>query len=107
MSVTPIFQAAADAVYSLLGEEYVYEKPGQLDQGVLVIPEEVTSDGFLNGHSVRSDVGIFSVRASEVPNPEKGDKLTRALDCKVFMIEGVPELDSRGIAWSIDARPVA
>ena len=98
------FSAAIDAVFARFGVDAVYTPDGGGAVCVRVItrrPDEIVGFGDTRIHT---ETALFEVRASEVAEPQPGDRLT--VDGSDYVIQGEPERrDPDRLAWTLDLRP--
>ncbi len=101
--MTPFF-AAVDTVFARFGVDAVYTPDGGGAVCVRVItrrPDEIVGFGDTRIHT---ETALFEVRASEVAEPQPGDRLT--VDGSDYVIQGEPERrDPDRLAWTLDLRP--
>jgi hypothetical protein len=55
------------------------------------------------GGQFHTSTMLFDIRASEVPDPSAGDKIT--LGSHIYIVQSEPKLDREGLVWTLDVAP--
>jgi hypothetical protein len=93
-----------DVAFAEFGVDALYSPQGGVAENIRVIatrPDEIVGFGDTR---VITETALFEVRASEVAEPQPGDRLT--VDGADYVIQGEPERrDPDRLVWSLDVRP--
>ena len=101
-----IFATAADAAFEsdLAIDAQYYPRVGPA-QNVRVIPAQPVDEiGLAGGGAAAAEIGVFSIRVSEVQGPEEGDVLV--VPGARRAVQGQPILNRRRTIWRLDTRPI-
>jgi len=104
MTFEALASEALDTVFAEFGLDAVFTPQGGEPLTVRVLarrPDEIIGFGETRVHT---EIALFEVRVSEVPQPRPGDLLT--VDITDYVIQGEPERrDPHRLVWTLDTRP--
>ena len=96
--------AVVDGVLARFAVEAVFPPGGGGAVNVRVIARRADEIVGFGDTRVITETALFEVRASEVAEPQPGDRLT--VDGADYVIQGEPERrDPDRLVWSLDVRP--
>ncbi|MGN7613040.1 head-tail joining protein [Magnetococcales bacterium HHB-1] len=99
--MTSQFSGLIDQCFSAFGSEAVYTSSSGEEKTISVVSKQPDQTFGFGDTQIHTEVTMFDVRVSDVPNPEPGERLS--IDGTDYQIQGEPVRDSERLVWTIGA----
>lgn len=99
------FDLVVDTLFeSDIGFDAVYTPAGAVGFPIRVIPNRSDEFSGFSEVTIQSRSAVFDVRAAQVPNPARGDRIE--YDGVVYVVQNSSYGDSDRMIWKVDTHPL-